>query len=151
MIIALLTVASLAPAAIAQSNLQATTGEQHVPRLGDIMNAIQTRHFKLWLAGKAANWDLAAYEIRQLKAGLLEAALLYEGIPVSNVTTMMAPVQSIADAIEAKSSQRFAKAAGELTDGCNVCHRSMDRGYIVIQAPASSPFGDQSFAPQKKP
>ena len=150
MIIALLTVGALAPAAVAQSNLQPTTGEQYVPRLGDIMNAVQTRHIKLRLAGRAANWDLAAYQLRQLKAGLLEAAVLYEGIPVSNVTTMAAPVQSIADAIAAKDSQRFTKAAGELTDGCNACHKSMGRGFIVIQTPTASPFGDQSFAPQKK-
>jgi hypothetical protein len=151
MIIAVLTVGALAPAAVAQSSLQPTTGEQYVPRLGDIMNAVQTRHIKLRLAGKAANWDLAAYELRQLKAGLLEAAVLYEGIPVSNVTTMSAPVQSIADAIAAKDGQRFAKAAGELTDGCNACHKSMGRGFIVMQMPTNAPFGDQSFAPPKKP
>jgi hypothetical protein len=150
-IVALLAVGSLVPAAIAESNLQATTSEPYVPRLGDIMNAIQTRHIKLWFAGKAANWDLAAYELRQLKAGLLEAAVLYEGIPVSNVTTMTAPAQSIADAIDAKSGERFVKAAGELTDGCNACHKSMGRAFVVVQAPTSSPFSDQSFAPQKKP
>jgi hypothetical protein len=151
MIVAVLTVGSLVPAAIAQSKSQATASEQYVPRLGDIMNAIQTRHIKLWLAGKVQNWDLAAYELRQLKAGLLEAAVLYEGIPVTSVTTMTAPVQSVADAIEARNSQRFAKAAGELTDGCNACHQSMGPGFIAIQTPTAAPFGDQSFAPPKKP
>jgi len=155
-IFAMLMVCTLTPLAIAQSgpsNLNGTTnGEQYVPRLGDIMNAVQTRHIKLWLAGKARNWELAAYELRQLKAGLLEAAVLYEGIPVSNVTTMTKPVQSISDAIDAKDSKRFAKAVGELTDGCNSCHQTMQRGYITIQTPTSSPFfSDQSFAPQKKP
>jgi hypothetical protein len=150
-IVALLAVGALAPAAIAESSLQATTSEPYVPRLGDIMNAVQNRHVKLWLAGKAANWDLAAYELRQLKAGLLEAAVLYEGIPVSNVTTMTAPAQSIADAIDAKSGERFTRAVGELTDGCNACHKSMGRGFVTIQMPTNSPFGDQSFAPQKKP
>ena len=107
-----------------QSNLNATTNnEQYVPRLGDIMNAVQSRHIKLWFAGKARNWELAAYELRQLKAGLVEAAVLYEGIPVTNVTTMAKPVQSISDAIEAKDGKRFAKAVGELTDGCNACHQ----------------------------
>ena len=77
--------------------------------------------------------------------------MLYEGIPVSNVTTMTKPVQSISDAIDAKDGTRFAKAVGELTDGCNACHKSMGRGFVVIQTPTNSPFGDQSFAPQKKP
>lgn len=153
-IVALLIVCSLSPLAIAQpgqSNLNASpANEQYVPRLGDIMDGVQTRHIKLWLAGKARNWDLATYELRQLKAGLLEAALLYEGIPVSNVTTMTNPVQSISDAIDARDIKRFTKAVGELTDGCNSCHQTMRRGFIVIQTPTAAPFGDQSFAPQKK-
>ena len=151
-IVALLMVCASAPLAVAQSNLDAaTTSEQYVPRLGDIMDAVQIRHMKLWFAGKALNWELAAYELRQLKAGLLEAAVLYEGIPVTNVTTMTIPVQSVADAIEAKDSRRLAKAFGELTDGCNSCHKSMGRGFIAIQMPTASPFSDQSFAPQGKP
>ena len=149
-IIALLMVCSLTPLAIAQSNLDATTNEQYVPRLGDIMNAVQSRHIKLWFAGKALNWELAAYELRQLKAGLLEAAVLYEGIPVTNVTTMTKPVQSISDAIEARDGKRFAKAVGELTDGCNACHQSMGRGFIVMRMPTASPFSNQSFAPPGK-
>jgi hypothetical protein len=150
-IVALLMAGSLAPSANAQSGSAAAGNDQYVPRLGDIMNVVQTRHIKLWLAGKAQNWELAAYELRQLKAGLLESAVLYEGIPVSNVTTMTKPVQSIADAVDAKDGRRFAKAVGELTDGCNACHVQMRHGYIVMQMPTASPFSDQSFAPPTKP
>ena len=149
-LIALLMVFSLAPSAIAQSNLNATTGEQYVPRLGDIMNAVQWRHIKLWFAGKARNWELATYELVLLKAGLLEAAVLYEGIPVTNVTTMKKPVDTISAAIEARDGGRFAKAVGELTDGCNACHKSMGRGFIVMRMPNEQPFSDQSFAPEVK-
>jgi hypothetical protein len=113
------------------------------------MNAVQARHIKLWFAGKAANWELAAYELRQLKAGVVEAALMYEGIPVSNVTTMSNPLQSLADAIDARDGKGFAKAFGELTAGCNSCHQSMERGFVAIVQPAASPFSDQSFAPKK--
>ena len=148
--IALLMVCSLTPSAIAQSNLNATTSEQYVPRLGDIMNAVQSRHIKLWFAGKARNWELATYELVLLKAGLLEAAVLYEGIPVTNVTTMKKPVDSISAAIEARDGRRFAKAVGELTDGCNACHKSMGRGFILMRMPSEQPFSDQSFAPQAK-
>jgi hypothetical protein len=150
-IVALLMVCSPAPLAIAQSKLDATSNEQFLPRLGDIMNAVQFRHIKLWFAGKALNWDLAAYELRQIKAGVQEAAVLYEGIPVTNVTTMTKPIQSIADAIEAKDVKRFAKAVGELTDGCNACHKSTGRGFIVMRVPTEQPFSDQSFAPQGRP
>ncbi len=141
---------ALASVAVAQSSLDPLANEQYVPRLGDIMNAVQSRHMKLWFAGKAQNRELAAYELRQLRAGLAEAASLYSGIPVSNVTTMVAPLQSIADAIEAKDSGRFSKAYGQLRAGCNGCHQSMGRGYIVIRTPDASPFGDQVFTPQRQ-
>jgi hypothetical protein len=150
-LVALLMAGSAAPSAIAQSNLAPAANDQYVPRLGDLMSAVQTRHVKLWVAGNAQNWALAAYELRQLKAGLLESAVLYEGIPVSNVTTMTQPIQAIADALDAKDGKRFAKALGELTDGCNACHQQMKRGYIVMQIPTGSAYSDQSFAPPKKP
>src|SRR5665213_3850840 len=112
---ALLTFFVLTSLAVAQGGMNALTTEPYVPRLGDIMNAIQFRHMKLWFAGKARNWDLAAYELRQLESGLMEAATLYPGIPATNVTRMTDPAQALADAIEAKDSRRFAKAVGEFT------------------------------------
>ena len=147
----LLMLSALTPLATAQTDLDPVASEQYLPRLGDIMNAIQTRHLKLWFAGKASNWELAAYELRQLRGGLEQAAVMYPGIPVTNITTMSNPVQSVADAIVAKDVRRFNKAAGELTDGCNACHRSIGRGFITIKMPTEQPFSNQSFAPQGKP
>ena len=131
---------------------QGGPGEDYIPRLGDIMSSIQARHVKLWYAGKAANWDLAAFEYRQLKAGLVEAARLYAGIPVSNVTTMADPMQSVEDAISARDVRRFSKSFSGLTEACNGCHVSMARHYIVIQVPTErQPIGNQLFSPQGKP
>jgi hypothetical protein len=136
--------------AAAQTGVNLPPTEPYVPRLGDIMNMAQTRHMKLWFAGKSANWELAAYEARQLKASLAEAASLYQGIPVTNITTMAEPVQAVADAIEAKDAKRFLKAYGDLTMGCNGCHQSIGRGFITMRVPDVSPFGDQQFMPQGK-
>ena len=136
--------------AIAQSS-RGSPGEQYVPRLGDIMNAAQLRHMKLWFAGKARNWDLAANELRLIRASLEDAATLYTGIPVTNVTTMSAPIQSLAAAVEAKDSGKFVKAFGELTSGCNTCHQSMGRGFVVMRVPTEQPFSNQVFQPQAKP
>jgi hypothetical protein len=135
--------------AAAQTGVNLAPSSPYVPRLGDIMNAVQIRHVKLWFAGKAANWELAAYEARQLKAGLVEAASLYEGIPVTNVTTMAQPVQAVADAIDAKDGKKFIKAYDDLTHGCNGCHQSIGRNYIVMRTPDVSPFSDQQFVPPK--
>jgi hypothetical protein len=114
------------------------------------MTAIQLRHMKLWFAGKALNWELAGYEPRQLDTGLMEAATLCPGIPVSDVTTRAGPAKLIADAIEARDGRRFAKAVGELTDGCNACHQSVGRGFIVMRTPTEQPFSNQVFPHQTK-
>ena len=139
-------------AVAAAQDLKSPSAGEYVPRLGDIMGAAQTRHQKLWMAAKAQNWELAAFELRQLKASLVEAALLYSGIPISNVTTLEKPLQSVSDAIAAKDGRKFAKSLGDLTEGCNACHRSMRRSFVVIKVPSDpQPFANQQFAPQAKP
>jgi hypothetical protein len=136
--------------AVAQSGLDRPSGEQYVPRLGDIMNLVQVQHAKLWFAGQAQNWELAAYELRQLRASLADAVVFYSGIPVGNVATLATPIQSISDAIDAKDSKRFTKAVSELTDGCNACHSAMQRSFVAIRIPTDKPFGNQLFQPQGK-
>ena len=135
-----------APFAIAQSAPDVAV-EPYVPRLADIMNALQLRHLKLYFAGRAQNWELADFELRQLRAGLAEAAVLYSGLPVTNITTLAAPVQALFDAAKAKDERKFVDAFAQLTNGCNACHQSMDRKFIVIAEPTQPPFTNQVFAP----
>jgi len=151
-IMVLLAICLLPAFVIAQSATGgAAATEQYVPRLSDIMSTAQLRHMKLWFAGGSPNWELATYELRQLKASLVEAASLYPGIPVTSATTMATSIQAIADAIEAKDSRKFVNAFGELTVGCNACHQSVGRGFIVMRVPTASPFSDQVFPPRSKP
>src|SRR6201986_5093938 len=63
--------------AIAQSGSPGPTSESYVPRLSEIMNVIQSQHMKLWLAGSAGNWDLAAFELTQLTDSQAEAGKVY--------------------------------------------------------------------------
>jgi hypothetical protein len=147
-VVGLLLACSAVSLATAQSLSARSNGDQYLPRLGDIMNLIQVRHAKLWFAGQAKNWDLAAYELTQLRQSLADAAIFYSGLPVDNVTTLGQPIQSISDAIAAKDGKRFASAVTELTSGCNACHTSMDRGYVAIRIPTEKPFGNQEFRPQ---
>lgn len=141
-VVAVLLAGSTAAVAMAQSD------KQYVPQLADIMNAAQVRHQKLYLAGKARNWELAEFEVRQLAGNLRDAAVFYSGIPIDNVVTLAAAVNAVDDAINAKDSQRFVKAFGELTAGCNQCHQSMGRAFIVMKQPSDQPFGDQQFSPK---
>lgn len=137
--------------AIAQSDFPASPNAKYAPRLVETMNAAQLQHLKLWFAGKSKNWDLANFELRQLTDSLAQAAIFYPGIPVSNVTTMKEPLLAVADAISAADSRKFAVSMRALTDGCNACHTSMERGFITISIPTDQrPPANQIFAPSGK-
>jgi hypothetical protein len=121
---------------------------KYVPRLGDIMSAVQFRHLKLWAAGQKQNWELAAYELDQVKAGLAEALTLYSEIPVTSFSVIETPLKSIDSAISAKNSLEFSKSFKGLTAACNSCHQAIGRGFIFITVPTASPFSNQLFSPR---
>jgi hypothetical protein len=131
----------LTPLALAQGT--------YVPALGDIMSAVQSRHTKLWFAGRLKNWDLASFELEQMRQELESAATLYSGIPAEFVGATVDPIKDLGAAITAKDGAKFASAYSGLNGACNACHKGINRGFIVIQVPSTSPFGDQSFAPPR--
>jgi hypothetical protein len=147
--VALAISAGAVTSAIAQSDFPPSLGaKKDAPRLVEVMSMAQLQHLKLWYAGKSKNWDLAAYELRQLTNSLAEAALFYPAIPVSNVTTMKEPLLSIADAVAAGDHRKFVASMRVLTEGCNSCHTSMGRGFIAIGVPTGEqPPANQIFSP----
>jgi hypothetical protein len=146
---AALAISASATSAIAQSGIMPSN--PYAPRLAETMSAAQLQHLKLWYAGKAGNWELAAYELRQLTDSLAQAAIFYPGIPVSNITTMKEPLLATADAIAAGDGRKFSASMRIVTDGCNACHTSMQRGFIAIGVPSSQPPpSNQIFAPTSR-
>ena len=129
--------AAVAASAVALVPLVAAaqTSQKPLPRLADIMTAVQFRHSKLWTAGQQKNWELAGYELELVKASLNEAIALYTDIPVENITMIDPPIRSMEKAIDARNGAAFGKAFGELTAGCNACHQSTGRGFIVMTVP----------------
>ena len=142
-------VAAIAVALVSPVMVVAQTSQKPLPRLADIMTAVQFRHAKLWTAGQQKNWELAGYELELVKTSLNEAIAFYTDIPVDNITMIDPPIKSIESAIAARNGAAFGKAFGELTTGCNSCHQSTGRGFIVMTVPTASPFGNQSFAPRQ--
>jgi hypothetical protein len=143
--------------AFAASGMLATAQparEHYEPGLGEFMTATQLRHAKLWYAGKQKNWNLAAYEIDEIKEGLADARRLFpafEGIPVAEmIKTIVDPrIEKLEEAIKTKSSSNFTVAFDELTRGCNQCHAGANRPFIRIQRPTSVPLTNQNFTPGK--
>jgi cytochrome c553 len=124
-----------------------TDDNTYVPALGDLMGAIQLRHFKLWYSGKMKNWPLAAYELNQVENSFRDAARLYRHIPLENIVMISAPLEALGAAITARDEARFASAFSTLTTTCNTCHRAAGVGFIQVQIPTASPFSNQVFTP----
>ena len=126
----------------------------YAPGLGEFMTATQLRHAKLWFAGRMNNWDLAAYEIDEIKEGLEEAEKQFpthDGIPVGEmIKTLIDPaIEEIEKAVGARSSAKFSVAYDKLTSACNTCHTGANKPFIRIQRPTSSPLSNQNFAPAR--
>ena len=134
---------------------EAKSAAPYHPSLGELMTAfIQPRHIKLGLAGTAANWPYAAYELGELRESFEGVAKLVPkhgnlDLAPALASTVEQPMAALAKAIAAKDSAAFTKNYAALTDACNACHRSADHPMIVIQVPTASPFSDQDFRPAR--
>ncbi len=130
-------------------------GGNYVPAMGDIMPATQMRHIKLWFAGKAGNWDLAAYELGELKEGLDDVAKFHPVFDGAHLDVLLKKltVQPLADldtSIKNKNRAAFEKSFDQMTRACNGCHHAASRGFIVIRRPTALPYSNQEFSPKKK-
>lgn len=128
----------------------------YTPGLGEIMAANQMRHSKLWFAGQAGNWALAAYELDELKEGLDDAARFHPvhkdsplPVPALIQKIMTQPMTDLGAAIEAHDGGGFAARYDALTAACNSCHQATNFGFNVVTRPSSNPYTNQAFTPAR--
>lgn len=82
--------------------------ETHASGLGELMQATQMRHAKLWLAGKAKNWRLAQYELGEIEEGLDDVVKYHptfkDGARISIILPQFTakPIDSVRQAVETK-------------------------------------------------
>src|SRR5712692_6085210 len=126
------------------------------PQMSALMSMlIQPRHAKLGLAGKAENWPLAGYALKELRQGFLvisRAVPRWKGLPVPDLfdAAMTQPIALLDFAIKANEPRQFGEAYGKLTAGCNACHATTDHPFVVIKAPDSAAaFPNQDFQPKR--
>jgi hypothetical protein len=128
-----------------------------VPGLGEIMSLQQMRHTKLWLAGQAGNWKLAAYEVDELGEGFDDVVALHpthKDSPVApkdaipRMVTM--PLDDLRNAVQKQDATAFAAAYDSLTLACNNCHEATNFGFNHVQRPATNPYPNQVFEPLRK-
>ena len=121
------------------------------PGLGEIMTTIHLHHAKLYFSGQSENWELASYQLDEIKEGLDQATELHEHfheIKASLKELRHLTDQSLADlesAIQKKNKVHFMSGFQRLTVSCNQCHQAAVHGFIVIQAPTAPMFSNQNF------
>src|SRR5215469_4807075 len=129
--------------------------KSYIPGLGEFMGRIQTDHAKLWLAGQARNWELAGYELSELKEVFSDVQDLvprYQNIPVGQMIDALitGTIADMEGAIATRDFSKFSAAFDELTAACNSCHQAANRPYIAIRRPTRSNFSNQDFLPARK-
>jgi hypothetical protein len=144
----------LAAVAAPAADTKPAAPEPYAPGLGDFMTAyVQPHHSKLWFAGSAGNWKLAAYEASELDETFEDISSyqpVWKNVPVARlVKAIMEPaLAKVIAAITARDSAAFRTAFTGLTAGCNACHASAQHDFLRITVPATNPFSDQDFAPR---
>ena len=125
----------------------------YVPGLGELMTLQQMRHAKLWWAGEAGNWKLAAYELDELQEGFDDVVRYHpthkdSPVPIDQVVPkiMGERLANVRDAIAKRDARLFTGAYDALTEGCNSCHQATNFGFNVVKRPTANTFSNQSFA-----
>lgn len=126
--------------------------EKQTPGLGDYMTTLQLHMGKLWFAGKASNWDLANYELDELKETMEGAQGLHSTVnhvDISNVlgSVIDSQVGALKQAIGKHDFIEFKKTYSQTMTACNSCHRSAAHGFNVITFPTAPPVSNQLWTP----
>jgi len=123
------------------------------PAMDDLMTMlIQPRHIKLYYAGQAKNWTLAAFQSTELRQALARIGRTIPTYRKIDVDTAVASIfadklKAVDAAIKAADLAQFTAAYGEMTGACNACHAGMEHPFLVIKVPDAMNYPDQDFRP----
>ncbi|OQW77564.1 MAG: hypothetical protein BVN35_05445 [Proteobacteria bacterium ST_bin11] len=122
------------------------------PGLGEIMAQTAVRHTKLWFAGQARNWELAAYEVDELREGFADAGKYHpthkqikQPVPELIAQYMDRPLAGMEQAIKDKNLPMFIENYNAITAACNACHQGTEFGFNMVTQPSFNPFANQAF------
>lgn len=130
-------------------SLQSKIDKAYKPGLGEFMSSIQVHHEKLWFAGQYQNWQLADFEIGEIKESLDGIKYYCSDRPeVRSINMIDTAIDSVSNAIQQKDLSSFKSGFTLLTTTCNSCHRATAHAFNVIKNPDIPPFSNQEFKKQ---
>lgn len=123
------------------------------PAMDDLMTMlVQPRHIRLYYAGQAKNWQLAAFQVNELRGALARIGRTIPNYRNINVDTAVASIfadklKAVDAAVKAADQAQFTAAYREMTTACNDCHKGLEHPFLVIKVPEAGYFPDQEFGP----
>jgi len=126
--------------------------KNYIPGLEQFMGVIQNEHAKLWYAGSARNWELAAYqlgEIKEIMSDVQDLVPKFKDLPLADMldAVITGQIADLEKAIDAKDFAKFSDGYSKLTAACNACHQATGNGFVVIRRPVGPGFPNQDFSP----
>jgi len=110
------------------------------------MSSIQAHHNKLYFAGENQNWQLADFEIQEIKESLEDISEYCKDREESKSIAIIYPaLDSVNNAIAKRNVLLFKNTFNLLTNTCNSCHQATNFGYNVVKVPDVAPFSNQDF------
>jgi len=111
--------------------------EEHPVELATFMATYERFAHKLYLAGKAQNWELAGFyheELEETAEHLHKLNLFDDGIPVSAMMepNLIQPLKAVKEAIQIRQSEAFEKSMQNLIQHCNACHQAAGKPYLRL-------------------
>ena len=136
--------------ALKRVEAELATAKESMPGLGDYMTTIQLHVGKLWFAAKASNWELANYELDELKETMEAAKALNaekNGVKISAVldSVLQTQIADLAESIEHRSPVGLQKSYDETLSACNGCHTEAGYKFIHIIRPSAPPVTNQRW------
>lgn len=126
--------------------LEEQLDHRYKPGFGEFMSNIQVHHAKLWFAGKAENWELATFEMNEMREALDGIKTFNSDRSETEAIGMIDPaLDSMKNAIQIRNTSAFERNYNLLTNTCNSCHQATGHAYNMITIPTTPPFSNQSF------
>jgi len=128
------------------TSLELKTEHLYTPGFGEFMSVIQVHHNKLWFAGINSNWELADFEVGEIR----ETLQALEKFQSQRVETESLPIiypalDSVASAIKNANPNEFRTSFTALTATCNKCHQAVKYSFNRVKIPDKPPFSNQVF------
>jgi hypothetical protein len=127
-----------------------------VPSQSHAMQDVSYHYTNLWFAGQKANWGLAQFYLNETRSHISWAVRL---IPKRKISTGEVDLEgirqafdsgyltSVQQAIDAKSSSRFAAAYKLSLEGCYSCHKASEKPFLRPQLPTQPETQIVNFDP----